>query len=312
MAYIPTLPGQNANTGDARAKFLKLFSGQVMTAFAKKNIAMNLVTVKTISGVKTSQFIVTGRISEDSVAEHVAGAEIATIAFETNERTITIGQPFYVAALLSKFEEVLSQFDDRSIIAEQQAEALATKIDKTIFRGIYDTRLVAPMAGQTAAVSVDVDFGVLAAPSDKGDLLVAAAFDAQAALDANDVTAEGRVFVTKPVYYYNIVQSQKAINRDFNVMDNGSIGSGRVLNVAGLKIIQTNHLPVLEADGTTATKLIGMVFTKDVYGVLKSVDVTSEANYDPNRLGTILTSYYAIGYGSLNPSVLACIFDATV
>jgi len=54
-AQTPIYQGQNAGTGDTRAKFLKLFTGEVLSAFARKNIALGLVKTRTISGGVSAQ-----------------------------------------------------------------------------------------------------------------------------------------------------------------------------------------------------------------------------------------------------------------
>lgn len=311
MAFTVTYPGQNAGTGDARAKFLTLFTGEVLSAFELKNMALQMVKVRTISGGKSSQFITTGRADEANVAAHTPGTDVTTNILLSNEKTITITSRYYYSSFLDDLEQKLAQFEIRGELAKQHAEVLSTKIDRAVFKLIWDARLTTPQAGQTAAVSVTNAVILSGATAEaKGDAILDAVFSAQAALDANDVPMEGRQFVTKPVHYYNLVQSAKAVNRDFNGMDNGSIGGGRVLNIAGLSVVQSNHLPILETDGLTATNLCGMIFTQDVVGVVKAMDITSEENYIPEKLGSLLTSYYAMGMGILNPSPLAVIKTA--
>jgi hypothetical protein len=51
------------------------------------------------------------------------------------------------------------------------------------------------------------------------------------------------------------------------------------------------------------------MFTKDVAGVVKAMDIQSEANYDFRRLGYQLTSFYALGMGVLNPTGMVVIND---
>jgi len=252
--------------------------------------------------------ITTGRASESDVNAHTAGTEVASSVIKTNERVITITSRYYYSTFLDDLESKLSQFEIRGEIARQHAEVLSTKIDRAVFQGVYDTAAVTPQDGQTAALAVanSVIYSGSTAEA-KGDAIIDALFTAQAGLDKNDVPMEGRVFVTKPVHYYNLVQSHKAVNRDFNGMDNGSIAGGRVMNIAGLNIIQSNHLPVVAGTGANTDKLVGMVFTPDVYGVVKAMEIQSEENYIPEKLGYLLTSYYAMGMGSLNPSSLAII-----
>jgi len=304
MSYTVTYPGQNAGTGDVRNKFLKLFTGEVLAAFAMKNIALGLVKTRTISGGKSAQFITTGRAAATDVAQHTPGSDVVASVIKSNERVITIDSRYYYSTFLDDLEQKLAQWEMRGEIARQHAEVLATKIDKAIFQGIYDSAAVAPQDGQTASISVNNAAIASGATAEaKGDAIIDAIFAAQAGLDTNYVPTDGRVFVTSPVYYYNLVQSKKAINRDWNDGSvNGTLGSGRVFKIAGLEIVQTNHLPT--PSGVT---LVGMVFTPEVYGVVKAMEITSEANYLPQQLGTLLTSYYALGMGTLNPSALAVV-----
>ena len=43
-----TRPGQSNNAGDDQALFLKMFGGEVMTAFEETNVMRDLVTMRTI------------------------------------------------------------------------------------------------------------------------------------------------------------------------------------------------------------------------------------------------------------------------
>ena len=69
----PTRLGQNLATGDANALFLKIFSGEVLSAFGRENQMMNMTTVRNIQNGKSASFPVTGRITADY---HTAGNEI--------------------------------------------------------------------------------------------------------------------------------------------------------------------------------------------------------------------------------------------
>ena len=49
----PTRLGQNLATGDANALFLKIFSGEVLSAFGRENQMMNMTTVRNIQQGKS-------------------------------------------------------------------------------------------------------------------------------------------------------------------------------------------------------------------------------------------------------------------
>ena len=61
----PTRLGQNLATGDANALFLKIFSGEVLSAFGRENQMMNMTTVRNIQNGKSASFPVTGKITAD-------------------------------------------------------------------------------------------------------------------------------------------------------------------------------------------------------------------------------------------------------
>ena len=54
-------PGQNNSAGDARALYLKLFSGEMFKGFQNNTIARDLVMKRTLKNGKSLQFIYTGR-----------------------------------------------------------------------------------------------------------------------------------------------------------------------------------------------------------------------------------------------------------
>jgi hypothetical protein len=120
-------------------------------------------------------------------------------------------------------------------------------------------------------------------------------------MEAKDVTGE-KYFVTTPLIYSYLAQSS-AINKDVTSGDNGGLDNGKVMDVAGIKIYKSNNLPTATAIdvGGVNKKLKGLIFSSDAIGVVKLMDVTSEANYIPEQLATLLTSYYSYGMGVLKP-----------
>ena len=74
----PTRLGQNLATGDANALFLKIFSGEVLSAFGRENQMMNMTTVRNIQNGKSASFPVTGKITADY---HTAGNEITCLLY---------------------------------------------------------------------------------------------------------------------------------------------------------------------------------------------------------------------------------------
>ena len=300
---------QVESSGDRKALDLMVYSGEVLNAFDKKNLALEMVKVRTIASGKSAQFIVTGNISDADVKTHAPGEDVETVGMNQNERVIVIDDLQYVSSLVDNYEEKMAHFEIRGELAKRAGEALAVKIDKAVFATVLEATQAEGVAAQPDGFEVNND--VIDTGSDaeaKGNAIIDAIFTAKAHLESNDVTGE-IYFVTDPVNYYNLVQSAKAVNRDFNSGDNGSIAKGNVFEIAGIKVYMSNQFGKGTAVdvGGTDKKLQGLMFTKDAVGVVKLLDITSEANYIPEKLGTLMTSSYALGMGVLNPGASVAI-----
>lgn len=302
-----------------RALGLKLYSGEVIKQFDRTNIARSLVMWSSISGGKSKQFIVTGQDADTDSTTHTPGTDVVAKVMKVDERVISITDRIYFSHFVDDLDLKLSQYDIRGTLAKQAAEALSTKIDKEIFATMGwcadpgTNTSAAPVANQAAATIVDqVDAGNASSEA-AGNALVGALFDANAEFNGKDVPMEGRVFVTTPVNYYKIVQSTRAVDKDYT-NGNGGIDMGTVMKIAGTPIIWTNHLPATVTAGATPTTstVDGYLIREGVMGVVSAMDVQSEANYIPEKLGSLLTSYYALGMGILNPSEFALITRTTV
>jgi hypothetical protein len=305
---LGAINGTATTLSDRTALNLKTFSGEVLKAFDKKIIALPLVKNRTVSQTKSVQFPVTGALS--GTTAHTPGDTVVPDTMTFNERVITIDQRYYKSIFLDDFEQAMMHFEQRGEIAKQIAEAIATVIDKAVFTKILEAAdgTVTALAGTTqqdgqTAIVAELKVGA-ATQQAAGDALVAELFDIQASLNGRDVPSEGRTLVVDSRVYYALLQSTRGINQDFTAKANGGVDTGEIMNIAGFQILWTNHLPFVDYTVPVAgeSKIKGLVFTADVMGVAKFMDVTSEANYLPKELGTLMTSYYSLGMGVLDPT----------
>ena len=79
--------GKADNSGDDNALFLKVFSSEVLAAFARQNKMLGMTSVRTISQGKSAQFPAVGKTT---AAYHTPGNEINGSVIKHNERVITI------------------------------------------------------------------------------------------------------------------------------------------------------------------------------------------------------------------------------
>ena len=78
----------------------------------------------------------------------------------------------------------------------------------------------------------------------RGDLIVENLYKACQALDEKDAPKDGRIVVLSPGAYYDVINSDRAINTDWNggSGQNGTFAGNRVLSVAGFTVKTSNNL----------------------------------------------------------------------
>ena len=80
--------GQSNGSGSTRELFLKLYAGEVLTAFQTRNVMMPIHRVRTISKGKSAQFPMTGKFRNASY--HTPGNEITPATTKQAERIVSI------------------------------------------------------------------------------------------------------------------------------------------------------------------------------------------------------------------------------
>ena len=249
MQAALTRAGQINSSGDARALYLKLFSGEMFKGFQNNTIARDLVMKRTLKNGKSLQFIYTGSTKAEF---HTPGNSIlgnSDAAPPVAEKTITCDDLLISSAFVYELDEVLSHYDLRSEISRKIGYALAEKYDRLIFRQIAKgARQASPVskAGYVEPGGTQIRVGTNAELSDayNSTALVNAFYDAAAALDEKGVSGDGRVAVLSPRQYYELIQavsSNGLINRD----EQGSAlqsGNG-IISIAGIKIYKSMNIP---------------------------------------------------------------------
>jgi len=248
--------GQSNLTGDTRALYLKLFSGEMFKGFQNNTIARDLVMKRTLKNGKSLQFIYTGRTQSEF---HTPGNSIlgnSDGAPPVAEKTITVDDLLISSAFVYELDEILAHYDLRSEISRKIGYALAEKYDRLIFRAIARGARKASPVSATSYVEpggTQIRVGATANESDAYNSanLVAAFYDAAAAMDEKGVSGDGRVAVLNPRQYYELIQAvgtNGLVNRD--VQGTALQGGQGIIEIAGIKIYKSMNIPFLGNYGT--------------------------------------------------------------
>jgi len=251
-----TRPGQANSTGDARALYLKLFSGEMFKGFEYNAIARDLVMKRTLTGGRSMQFIYTGRTTAEY---HTPGNAIlgnSDGAPPVAEKTITVDDLLISSAFVYDLDETLSHYDLRSEISKKIGYALAQKYDRLIFRAIArGARAKSPVQKasfiEPGGTQIRVGSTTNASDAYNSANLISAFYDAAAALDEKGVSSDGRVGVLNPRQYYELIQaigSNGLVNRD--VQGSALQGGNGIIEIAGIKIYKSMNIPFFGNYGT--------------------------------------------------------------
>ena len=242
--------------GDNDSLFLKVFSGEILTAFEQNNVMKDLHLMRTISSGKSAQFPVSGIAS---AKYHTPGQNIADAGnsylstIGMNERVITIDDVLVSSTFIANIDELKSHYDVRSIYAQELGKALAKRFDiatmKTLFAAA-GTAASAPQAGGNT---------VSGATTNTANGIIDALYAAATKLDEVEAPSEGRYAVVTPAQYYKLLTSDNvAINKDTSG-GSADAAKGTIVEVAGIQLKKsTNFLEIIaEGDLSSSQGTIG-------------------------------------------------------
>lgn len=352
--------GQNRLAGDTDALFLKVFSGEIITSFEEANVMMPLHRVRTISSGKSAQFPVAGvasaqyhtpgesllstgattgygnTTSNSTAAMSVAfdgGSTKYGTKFAHSEKTILIDDVLVASTFVADIDEMMNHYDVRSIYSTEIGRALAYTADKNLIRTVIaGARRTGDRFGGTnsAYLGAQIDLSDQS-PTVASEELIAALFSAAQQMDEKNVPMDGRYAVLTPANYYKLVNgdgAKIAINKDYG--GNGSIAKGAIVEIAGIRVFKSNHIPQVTETAATnvhnaagvkndvfATNGVGygqanfsatqgIVFQTEGVGTVKLMDLSVESDYITERLGTLMLAKYAMGHDVLREE---CCFE---
>ena len=347
LSSNPSIPGKVNGTGaralpagalsaDA-ALFLKVFSGEILTAFNETNVAKDLVMTRTISSGKSAQFPVTGKAE---AKYHLPGDNLIDDSYLSqiahNEKVINIDDMLVASTMIPRIDELKNHYDLRSIYSAELGKALAKRLDIQILKTLF-------AAGLTTTANVtggDTGTELTGADTLTAGGLVDALFECARSLDEKEVPSEDRFAILTPFQYYKLLTADNvAINKDTS---NGSADSARgsIVEVAGIKLYKSPHLEGVQvavgsqtADdanvanapfANTAINNDDAGYNADLAGVretgsgqddnvgfvaghssavgcVKLLDLATESEYLIERQSTLFVAKYAMGLGVLRP-----------
>lgn len=329
--------GKGMSAGDKLALFLKVFGGEVLTAFTRTSVTMNKHLVRSIQSGKSAQFPVLGR-TKAAYLQPGENLDDKRKDMKHTEKTINIDGLLTADVLIYDIEDAMNHYDVRSEYTAQLGESLALAADGAVLAEMAKLCNLPAASNENIAglgTASVLEVGTAAAlQGDQvklGQAIIAQLTLARARLTKNYVPSSDRTFYTTPDNYSAILAALMPNAANYQALIDPSTGSIR--NVMGFEVIEVPHLTAGGAgndreDATSEQKhafpatatgndkvaldnVVGLFCHRSAVGTVKLKDMALERARRANYQADQIIAKYAMGHGGLRPEAVgALVFTA--
>lgn len=315
-------PGQKLSADDRDALFMKVFSGEVLTAFARNTVMMSRHQVRTIDHGKSASFAVMGRTRAKYLAPGNS-LDDQRKKFEHAEKVISIDGLLTADCLITDIDDAMNHYDVRVEYSRQLGEALAQSADCAIINEL------ANMAAKDATVKENIpDNGTgadkvqgtgkafefetgldLSQSADYGNKIIEGLLAARAAFTKNYVPMGDRYCLLTPEGYSALIKALMPDSANYQALFDPN--SGKLQTICGFEVIEVPHLLNDGVDGKhtlnkkfATANLQGIVFHRSAVGTVKLKDLAMERARRAEYQADQIIAKYAMGHGGLRPEAV--------
>ncbi|WVW36870.1 major head protein [Escherichia phage P151] len=329
--------GKGMSAGDKLALFLKVFGGEVLTAFTRTSVTMNKHLVRSIQSGKSAQFPVLGR-TKAAYLQPGENLDDKRKDMKHTEKTINIDGLLTADVLIYDIEDAMNHYDVRSEYTAQLGESLALAADGAVLAEMAKLcNLPAASNENIAGLGTASVLEVGAAADLQGDqvklgqAIIAQLTLARARLTKNYVPSADRTFYTTPDNYSAILAALMPNAANYQALIDPSTGSIR--NVMGFEVIEVPHLTAGGAgndredapseqkhafpatatgnDKVALNNVVGLFCHRSAVGTVKLKDMALERARRANYQADQIIAKYAMGHGGLRPEAVGALVFKT-
>lgn len=319
----------SSNNADKLALFLKVFGGEVLTAFTRTSVTTSRHITRAISSGKSAQFPVIGR-TQAAYLQPGENLDDKRKDIKHTEKVITIDGLLTADVLIYDIEDAMNHYDVRSEYTAQLGEALAMAADGAVLAELAKLCNLPTNSnenieglGTASVLELSKTSADLTSQVELGKEIIAGLTKARAALTKNYVPASDRVFYTTPDNYSAILAALMPNAANYSALIDPERGTIR--NVMGFEVVEVPHLTMggasdtREGAGTGNQKhgfpdtadesntkvaknnVVGLFQHRSAVGTVKLKDLALERARRPNFQADQIIAKYAMGHGGLRP-----------
>lgn len=315
-------PGQVLSSGNRDELFMKVFSGEVLTAFSRSSLMMDKHIVRTISHGKSASFPVMGRTNAKYLKPGQSLDDIRT-KFEHTERVISIvGGLLTADCLILDIDDAMNHYDARTEYSRQLGEALAYSADCGVINSLANLAKKTStgfaenipkndtLKNPGTGAAFEFVTGLEESQSvDFGKKILEGLVQARAQFSKNYVPVNDRYCLLTPDAYSAVINALMPNSANYLALLNPENGS--LNTVCGFKLIEVPHLLNEGVNGEylldnqiKTAGLQGIVFHRSAVGTVKLKDLEMERARRTSYKGDEIVASYSMGHGGLRPEAV--------
>lgn len=306
-------PGQNGSTGDRLAGFLKIFAGEVLTAFSRTTKTMDKHIVRTITNGKSASFPVMGRTIGKYLAPGNSLDDQRNVILH-NEQIIPIDGLLTSDVLITDIDDAMLHYDVRGEYSKQLGEALAMAADGAVLAEMaLLTASTENLPGLGAGGKIELKSVTAIGVADPavGQEILSSLAQARMVLGKLYVPNADRYFFVTPEAYSSILCALMPNSANYAAIIDPETGNLR--NIHGFEIIEVPHFELGGADGkhafptALAGKMVGLAVHRSAVGTVKLKDLALERARRAEFQADQIIAKYAMGHKGLRPEAAVAI-----
>lgn len=311
-------PGQKLSADERDALFMKVFSGEVLTAFARNTVMMSRHQVRTIDHGKSASFAVMGRTRAKYLAPGDS-LDDQRKKMEHNERVIAIDGLLTADCLITDIDDAMNHYDVRVEYSRQLGEALAMAADCAVINELAneaakDGNIPDNGAGADKVLGTGKAFEFvtglkISQDVTYGNKILEGLLAARAQMTKNYVPMGDRYCLLTPEGYSAVMKALMPDSANYHALFDPN--TGKLQTICGFEVIEVPHLLNEGVDGKHAlnTKvetagLQGIVFHRSAVGTVKLKDLAMERARRAEYQADQIIAKYAMGHGGLRPEAV--------
>lgn len=323
MAALPetgiTNPGQQLSAGARDALFMKVFSGEVLTAFARNTVMMSRHQVRTIDHGKSASFAVMGRTRAKYLTPGNS-LDDQRKKMEHNERIIFIDGLLTADCLITDIDDAMNHYDVRVEYSRQLGEALAMAADCAVINELANEAAKdaknkdgnIPTNGDVLGTGKAFEFVTgldISQEATYGNKILEGLLAARAQMTKNYVPMGDRYCLLTPEGYSAVMKALMPDSANYHALFDPN--TGKLQTICGFEVIEVPHLlnDGVDEKHKLNTKiktagLQGIVFHRSAVGTVKLKDLAMERARRPEYQADQIIAKYAMGHGGLRPEAV--------